>query len=192
MALTSAQPRPQRQEQEREGEEEEQYEKHTMVLMTHLALKAVSILVYVFCEWFNSDFVLNFVVIVLLLAIDFWVCKNVSGRLLVGLRYWNEVDDTGESKWQFESRDEGGMRKIDPGEKRIFWLTLYVAPMIWLVFLSSSLMKLNFNYALVCAMAIAMLGTNLIGYIKCSKDQKDQISGYVRQGMISALTRGYL
>ena len=135
MALTSAQPRPQRQEQEREGEEEEQYEKHTMVLMTHLALKAVSILVYVFCEWFNSDFVLNFVVIVLLLAIDFWVCKNVSGRLLVGLRYWNEVYDTWESKWQFESRDEGGMRKIDPGEKRIFWLTLYVAPMIWLVFL---------------------------------------------------------
>ncbi len=28
---------------------------------------------------------------VLLLAFDFWTVKNVSGRLLVGLRWWNEV-----------------------------------------------------------------------------------------------------
>jgi hypothetical protein len=31
--------------------------------------------------------------------------KNVSGRTLVGLRFWNQVDDDGESYWVFESRD---------------------------------------------------------------------------------------
>lgn len=31
--------------------------------------------------------------------------KNVSGRLLVGLRYWNEVTDEG-SNWRFESLEE--------------------------------------------------------------------------------------
>lgn len=34
--------------------------------------------------------------------------KNVSGRTLVGLRFWNQVDDDGESYWVFESRDVRG------------------------------------------------------------------------------------
>jgi Eukaryotic protein of unknown function (DUF846) len=31
--------------------------------------------------------------------------KNVSGRLLVGLRWWNETGPDGESVWVFESAD---------------------------------------------------------------------------------------
>lgn len=30
--------------------------------------------------------------------------KNVTGRLMVGLRWWNYVDDDGVSHWVFESR----------------------------------------------------------------------------------------
>lgn len=43
---------------------------------------------------------------VLLAALDFWVVKNVSGRILVGLRWWNEIDDNGESVWRFECLDQ--------------------------------------------------------------------------------------
>jgi hypothetical protein len=32
---------------------------------------------------------------VFLAALDFWVVKNVSGRILVGLRWWNEINDEG-------------------------------------------------------------------------------------------------
>lgn len=35
---------------------------------------------------------------------DFWTVKNVTGRLMVGLRWWNYVDDNGQSHWVFESR----------------------------------------------------------------------------------------
>jgi len=45
------------------------------------------------------------VIIVLLLAFDFWTVKNVSGRLLCGLRWWNETGPDGESVWVFESAD---------------------------------------------------------------------------------------
>lgn len=39
------------------------------------------------------------------LQIDsFFFSQNVSGRLLVGLRWWNQVDDDGKSHWVFESR----------------------------------------------------------------------------------------
>ena len=33
--------------------------------------------------------------------------KNVAGRLLVDLRWWNEVTDTGSSNWRFETLQEG-------------------------------------------------------------------------------------
>ena len=32
--------------------------------------------------------------------------KNVSGRFLVGLRWWHEVQEDGSGEWRFESLDE--------------------------------------------------------------------------------------
>lgn len=30
----------------------------------------------------------------------------MSGRILVGLRWWNEIDEAGESVWKFECLDQ--------------------------------------------------------------------------------------
>lgn len=38
-----------------------------------------------------------------LLSIDFWTVKNITGRLLVGLRWWNFVDAEGNNHWRYES-----------------------------------------------------------------------------------------
>jgi hypothetical protein len=50
------------------------------------------------------DYVFLFVIVTLLSAFDFWTVKNVTGRLLVGLRWWNDIKDSGENEWIFESR----------------------------------------------------------------------------------------
>lgn len=52
--------------------------------------------------------------------------QNVSGRKLIGLRYWNFTNEAGENEWQFECRDGDGMALIVPDEKRMFWTTLYI------------------------------------------------------------------
>ena len=41
----------------------------------------------------------------LLLAFDFWTVKNVSGRLMVGLRWWSEVRADGSTDWKFEAQE---------------------------------------------------------------------------------------
>jgi Eukaryotic protein of unknown function (DUF846) len=61
---------------------------------------------YILSALFVNNFVIIFVVTVFLSALDFWVVKNVSGRILVGLRWWNEINDLGESVWKFESLDQ--------------------------------------------------------------------------------------
>jgi hypothetical protein len=54
--------------------------------------------------------------------------KNVTGRLLVGLRWWNEIDERGSSHWKFESFEE--QRYIHPTDSNVFWLTLFIAPAV--------------------------------------------------------------
>jgi hypothetical protein len=69
----------------------------------------------------------------LLLAADFYYLKNIAGRRLVGLRWWNEVDTaTGDSRWVFESADPE-TRTINATDKRFFWLALYAQPVLWVI-----------------------------------------------------------
>lgn len=75
--------------------------------------------------------ILVFILTLLLLSADFYYLKNIAGRRLVGLRWWNEVNTTsGDSHWVFESSDPN-VRTIAATDKRFFWLSLYVTPALW-------------------------------------------------------------
>ena len=85
-----------------------------------------------------------FIITILLLAADFYYLKNIAGRRLVGLRWWNEVDpQTGDSQWVFESL-EPGTREINATDSRFFWLALYVQPVLWVVMAILALVRLQF------------------------------------------------
>ncbi|KAG6850817.1 hypothetical protein H0H93_008120 [Arthromyces matolae] len=78
---------------------------HPLALFCLYFFRVAAITVYILCGFFTDNYVLSTVIVVVLLAMDFWNCRNVAGRTLVGLRFWNQVDDDGESYWVFESRD---------------------------------------------------------------------------------------
>jgi hypothetical protein len=85
-----------------------------------------------------------FIITILLLAADFYYLKNIAGRRLVGLRWWNEVDPaTGDSKWVFES-SEPGTKVVNPTDSRFFWLALYVQPLLWIFMAVIALVRLQF------------------------------------------------
>jgi len=75
-----------------------------LAVFFHLIFRVLSIVTYLLCGLFNIGFIVSFVIIIILLSVDFWTVKNITGRLLVGLRWWNYVDDDGVSHWMFESR----------------------------------------------------------------------------------------
>ncbi|OCL04460.1 hypothetical protein AOQ84DRAFT_117054, partial [Glonium stellatum] len=80
---------------------------HPITLLTFLFFRISSLLVYLFgLKLFTKNYVLIFIITILLLATDFYYLKNIAGRRLVGLRWWNEADmATGDSRWVFESAD---------------------------------------------------------------------------------------
>ena len=124
-------------------------------------------LTYLFGVLFTDNFVLIFITTILLLAADFYYLKNIAGRRLVGLRWWNEVDpSTGESKWVFES-SEPATKVINATDSRFFWLALYVQPVLWVVMAVLALVRLQFLWLpLVCTWAKFLLPIPFPGAVR--------------------------
>ncbi|OSD03502.1 DUF846-domain-containing protein [Trametes coccinea BRFM310] len=145
---------------------------HPVVLFFLYFFRIAAITVYILCGLFISNYVLSSVIVVVLLAMDFWNCRNVAGRRLVGLRYWNQVDDDGESYWVFESRDPS--RPANPIDSKMFWIAVYTFPLLWLVLLIASIFKFNLSFVPIVVLALVFNVTNAIGFTYADRDAKQK------------------
>lgn len=110
-----------------------------------------------FSGLFGNGFLGTFVALILLISMDFWTVKNVTGRLLVGLRWWNYIDEEGKSHWIFEnkhSKQAGDHNQINLNDEietstadaQIFWTALILTPIVWFLLLLVSVFKLNVQW----------------------------------------------
>lgn len=163
---------------------------HPMACLFHLLFKAGALFLYIFGGWFSKDtkveggvsganFITVTVLCILLMAADFWVVKNITGRLLVGLRWWCQVEPDGTNRWLFESAETTNVNKFD---NFIFWSVLYGTPALWSVLFFLGVIKFNLGWLITVCLAIALSGANLYGYYKCSSDQKAKFQALVDQG----------
>jgi len=149
-----------------------QQSSHPVALLFLYLFRTTAIAVYIFCGFFTDNYVLSIVAVVLLLAMDFWTCRNVSGRTLVGLRFWNQVDEDGDSYWVFESRDPS--RPANPIDSKMFWTALYVYPVLWVLLLVVSILKLNISYLPIVILALVFNLTNVVGFTYADRDAKSR------------------
>lgn len=136
-----------------------------------------------------------FISVILLLAADFWNVKNISGRLLVGLRWWNETDDNGESIWVFETSDPS--RYINPIDSKVFWILLYASPAFWIALAVFAVLKFEFLSLILVIIAVALTMTNALAFTKCDKFGKansiaSDVFGRVSGGFLSSITPSFL
>ena len=148
-----------------------------IVLFT-LLFKTLAVLSFLLLGIFGVSDALIFIIVVILNAFDFWFVKNVSGRILVGLRWWNEVRDDGTEVWIFESDHEKRATSIDT---TLFWTSLYITPCFWGVFLIIELIGLSLVWFLVCLISFVLTFSNTVGYYKCSGEQKKKITNFLAE-----------
>lgn len=153
---------------------------HPIPCFFHLCFKSAAILLYVF-GGLASNFITVTVVCILLLAADFWVVKNITGRLLVGLRWWCQVEgeDGSQQRWIFESNPDANPNGFD---NWIFWTVTYVTPAIWSFLFVLGILKMEFGWLITVAFGVALSGANTYGYWMCSKDQKAKFQQMVTKG----------
>ncbi|XP_056685613.1 Golgi apparatus membrane protein-like protein ECHIDNA [Spinacia oleracea] len=132
--------------------------------------KGASLAFYILSALFFDNFVIIFVVTVLLAALDFWVVKNVSGRILVGLRWRNEINDLGEGIWKFESLDPESLARMNKKDSWLFWWSLYLTAALWIILEVFSLIRFQADYLLVVAVCLSLSIVNIISFTKCCKD----------------------
>lgn len=112
------------------------------VAFFHSGFKGAQIFCFLMLGLFTSDQILQFVLTTVLIVLDFWTVKNVSGRLLCGLRWWTTIDEDGNEKWFFECYD----KKFTDTEQRwvkMFWSTQVGITLFWILVFSFDVLKFS-------------------------------------------------
>ena len=145
--------------------------------MLHIAFKLGALASYILLGLLIDDKTFCFLIVIILSAIDFWLVKNVTGRILVGLRWWSKIDAAGKETWYFESLGEA--RQTNKTDSLVFWVAMYAIPIIWLIFAITSVISLRFSQLTICMIGCGLAGVNLLGYIRCEKNHKSHVRGFL-------------
>ncbi|KAI4471112.1 hypothetical protein MML48_1g16484 [Holotrichia oblita] len=171
---------------------------HIYLVFFRLPFRCLVIIDKLFCNISYNNYARKCFKIVSIIAINrFWTVKNVTGRLMVGLRWWNYVDDEGQSHWVFESRKGQNQNRVNEREARIFWTSLILVPLLWGLFFIVALLGFSFQWLLLVIIALVLSGANLYGYIKCKVGQSQSLGTVtseflkkqVLQGAVSIVSR---
>ena len=130
---------------------------------------------YLIVSYFMSESLTVIIVIILSSAFDFWTVKNVTGRLLVGLKWQTQKMPDGSEKWIYQCRvDESKNDKVDAN---VFWIGQGVATTFWALFSFLNIIRINIFWAAICVTGFMLTGTNFYAFFKCSRTQKKRLKG---------------
>lgn len=144
--------------------------KNPTICFFHLLFKVAALAVYVaggcLLLFLGDGEIFIFVAALVLLVLDFWTVKNVSGRILVGMRWWSCVDAEGNNQWIFERAQDG--REVNAVEWRVFWFGNYAWLAIWLILSIMKLLEFQLFWLLLCVVGLTLAATNVMAYRRCS------------------------
>ena len=148
------------------------YKKSTypMISLLTVLIKLASIISFFLFSIFLSNEAIIMFIVVLIGACDFWITKNISGRFLAGLRWYNLLkSETNTEIWVFEGKKENDSNMIN---RSIFWYSLYINDIIWIVLFIWEFIRLRFDWSFICLILIIFSFTNTYGFYKSSKIQQ--------------------
>ena len=154
---------------------------HPWVCIFHCAFKLAGISTFLFLSVFLNS-MCSFVLVSCAAVCDFWTAKNISGRFLVGLRWWSFIDPEGNEKWVFENRagrPEYQNNKID---SVIFWYSQIGATLFWGLIIFWELMWLRVFWTILSVICFGLSFTNLYAYYQCNADYKKKMGKYKSYG----------
>lgn len=151
---------------------------HPTACVFHVLFKGVAL----FCHFFLGIFVSSYQVhqmVIISSAFDFWTVKNVTGRLLVGLRWWSEHMPDGQDKWVFECKVQE--QTLNPKHEYWFWGMQVASTMVWLTLFVINALAIDIPDCTTVLFGLIASGTNLWAYYKCSRIQKQRVKTFTQQ-----------
>ena len=75
------------------------------------------------------------------ILLDFWITKNITGRFLVGLRWWSFINSKNETEYEYESFDYE--INYSPVDATIFWWGIVSNLIFWAILLFINTLSIN-------------------------------------------------
>lgn len=160
---------------------------HPIVCFVLISFKLATLVCFLVLYYLTQSTAMVYLVIILLASIDFWTTKNVAGRLLVGLRWWNEVKEDGNEVWIFESKNEN---KEVNADSRVFWTCLYLFTGVWIIIFVWDIVVLKWVWAVVSLICFIFNAINFYGFFKCSKKQQENLKSFGAKATIKIFKKG--
>ncbi|CRH01336.1 golgi apparatus membrane protein TVP23, putative [Plasmodium relictum] len=165
--------------------------KHPYICFIHILFKFLSVFFYFIGPLIfrnekskENDFIVTFAITFFLVSLDFYLVKNITGRFLVKMIWWIDVNDDYSNKIVFHSLEENLLNKLD---KNIFWYSLYVNFFIWLIQTIQMLISLQVCWFLLCFLCLFLSFYNLFNFWKCSKEQHKVVGNVLNQINLNSL-----
>jgi len=143
--------------------------------MLHVIFKFFAMFSYLFLGLVVTSTLVSFLVTFSSIVFDFWICKNITGRLLVGMRWWNDLESAdGETLWTFESYDcDMNFHTFDTN---IFWWGMTFSTVFWFLMMLGKLLTINFLWGMVTMIGLLLNATNLYAYYRCYRFHRDKMN----------------
>jgi hypothetical protein len=151
---------------------------HPFTALLILLFKLAPIIGYIFGGIFISSTIHIFCIVLIAACIDFWYIKNVAGRKLLGLRWWNGDDPLGGDGWVFESYDNKDLATAF--DRVIFWQSLTASSIFWLVLLISKVISFSLFWGALVFICFALNATNYYGYSQSHREHVKKIQRITR------------
>ena len=130
---------------------------------------------------FSNWFIICFSITLLSLAIDFWFTKNIAGRLLCGLRWWNKIDNDGKSEWIFECLTDEKRVRLSQFEVICFWIGLIIPNILWILTVLTCTLTFKPHYLVIVVISAILASTNTAGFIRCYLNQLKQMKNKLKE-----------
>lgn len=157
------------------------------ICLLHIFFKVTAVLSYLFLGFVYNSNMIQFLVSFGSMMVDFWITKNLTGRLLVGMRWWSDEDD--------ESSESGAHKELlfyesydadlnfHSFDTSIFWGGMVGSCGFWLFVALGKVLSLDLLWGMVTVTGLLLNWTNLKSYYKCYKFHKLKVTGR-RDGQI--------
>lgn len=141
----------------------------------HFAFKLAAMTCYLLMNFFVRNLILTYIFVLTLVIMDFWTVKNVTGRKLVGLRWWSHIKEDGTEEWKFESES----REINKADHRVFWITNYASPVAWVILSFLNILTFSISNAMICVFSAGLSIVNVMAYRQCEANHDANVKGFL-------------
>ena len=139
----------------------------------------MAVFCYLFLYLIIRSQIHTFIVVIALLAMDFWITKNVTGRMLIGMRWWNGEDETEQEGWYFESYDIKVEHSVV--DSYVFWWGMIAGTCFWGIMFFVKFIAISLFWGMLVLIGFSLNATNLYGYYLCKKDHEEKLRLIINQ-----------